>query len=215
VPQLLHLDFSARRDGSLSRHLSARFADGWAAAHPGGTVVYRDFGTAPLPHLDEAAVTARLTPPDEHSAEQTAALAMAESLVGDVRDASEVVIGTSMYNFGPPTTLKAWVDHLLAPGLSVDPVTQNGLLGGRDLTVISARGGAYGAGTPREGWDHVEPWLRHVLSQVDLVPQFILVEMTLADVNPNLAQFKEFAAASRAAAEAAIDERWATAGSTA
>jgi FMN-dependent NADH-azoreductase len=47
------------------------------------------------------------------------------------------------------------------------------------------------------------------------VPQFILVEMTLADVNPNLAQFKEFAAASRAAAEAAIDERWATAGSTA
>jgi len=104
--------------------------------------------------------------------------------------------------------VKAWVDHLIAPGLSIDAATGEGLLGGRDLIVLASRGGGYGAGTPREGWDHAEPWLPHGLSLTGLEPRFITAELTLADVNPAMAELRDLAAASLAAAERAIDEQW-------
>ena len=83
------------------------------------------------------------------------------------------------------------------------------LLGGRDLLVLAAPGGGYGPGTPRHGWDHAEPWLPHGLSLTGLQPRFIVAELTLADVNPAMADLRGPAAA-RAwrSAEREIDEQW-------
>jgi FMN-dependent NADH-azoreductase len=122
--------------------------------------------------------------------------------------ADTILLGLPVYNFGSPSTVKAWVDHLVAPGLSVDPATHAGLLGGRDLLVLAARGGGYGEGTPREGWDHAEQWLPHALSMTGLEPRFITAELTLAEVNPHMAELKPLAAESLAAAERAVDEQW-------
>lgn len=113
-----------------------------------------------------------------------------------------------VYNFGAPSTVKAWVDHLIAPGLSLDPATNEGLLGGRDLVVLASRGGGYAPGTPREGWDHAEQWLPHGLALTGLVPRFITAELTLADVTPAMAALKPLAAESLAAAERAVDALW-------
>src|SRR5207244_6288746 len=70
-----------------------------------------------------------------------------------------------------PSSAKAWVDYLIAPGLSIDPETHVGLLGGRYFVVLASRGGGYGAGTPREGWDHAEAWLPHGLALTGLEPR--------------------------------------------
>ena len=138
-------------------------------------------------------------------------MAALAGLVGEIRDADTILLGLPLYNFGPPSAVKSWVDHLIAYGLSIDPETHEGLLGGRDMLVLGARGGGYGPGTPRHGWDHAEPWLPHGLSLTGLEPRFIVAELTLADVTPAMAELKPLAAESLAAAEAAIDEQWSAA----
>jgi FMN-dependent NADH-azoreductase len=192
MSHLLHIDSSIQGDRSVSRRLTARAAARWRAAHPGGTVTYRDLAADPLPHFLDLGYA--------HSAE----------LVDEVRRADTILLGLPVYNFGAPSTVKAWVDHLVAPGLSVDPATHEGLLGDRDLIVLASRGGGYGPGTPREGWDHAEAWLPHGLSYTGLEPKvFITAELTLADSTPAMADLRGLAAESLAAAEREIDALWA------
>ncbi|MDQ1602151.1 MAG: FMN-dependent NADH-azoreductase, partial [Actinomycetota bacterium] len=208
MAHLLHIDASIQGERSVSRALTARAAGIWLAAHPAGTVTYRDLGAHPLPHLDAAAATSRRVPPDQHTPEQAASWALAETLVGEIKQADTILLGLPVYNFGAPSTVKAWVDHLIAPGLSLDPETHAGLLGGRDLLVLAARGGGYAPGTPREGWDHAEQWLPHGLHLTGLEPRFITAELTLADVTPAMESLKPLAAESLAAAQRAIDAQW-------
>jgi FMN-dependent NADH-azoreductase len=208
VTHLLHIDSSIRGDSSVSRKLSARAAAAWRAAHPGGTVTYRDFGSDPLPHLDAAGGLARILPHDQHTAAQAESWALTELLISEVKEADTIVLGLPLYNFGAPSSVKAWVDHLIARGLSIHPETQAGLLGGREFIVLASRGGGYNEGTPREGWDHAEPWLPHSLAATGLEPRFITAELTLAEVNPAMAELIPLAAKSLAAAEQAIDGLW-------
>jgi FMN-dependent NADH-azoreductase len=207
-PHLLHLDSSIQGDRSISRGLTARAAERWLATHPGGTVTYRDLGAQPVPHFDTASGTARMVPADQHTAEQAASWALTVELVGEIQAADTIILGLPLYNFGPPSAVKAWVDHLIAPGLSTDSATHEGLLGGRDFLVLASRGGGYAEGTPREGWDHAEPWLPHGISLTGLAPRFIAAELTLADVNPAMAELKPLAGESLAAAEREIDQQW-------
>lgn len=208
MTHLLHIDSSIRGDASVSRKLTARAAAAWRAAHPGGTVTYRDLGRDPLPHLDTAGGLATRLPRDQHTPAQAASLALTERLVSEIRQADTIVLGLPLYNYGPPSSVKAWVDYLIAPGLSIDAQTHDGLLGGRDLVVLATRGGGYGTGAPREGWDHAEPWLPHGLAITGLQPHFISAELTLAEETPAMADLIPLAAKSLAAAEQAIDDLW-------
>src|ERR1700724_4441933 len=163
MAHLLHIDSSIRGDASVSRKLSARAAAVWRAAHPGGTVTYRDLGRDPLPHLDAAGGLPRILPPGQHTAAQAESWALTELLIGEIKEADTIVLGLPLYNFGAPRSVTAWVDHLIAPGLSIDPETHAPLLGGRDFVVLASRGGGYAEGTPREGWGHAEAWPPHAL----------------------------------------------------
>jgi FMN-dependent NADH-azoreductase len=209
MTHLLHIDSSFQGERSVSRALSARAAAAWRAAHPGGTVTYRDLGAQPVPHLNSESGRARMIPPAEHTPAEAESWHLTEQLVDEVLAADTVLLGLPLYNFGPPSSVKSWVDHLVAPGLSVDQATMTGMLGGRDLIVLASRGGGYAPDTPREGWDHAEPWLPHALSVTGLEPRFITAELTLADVNPRMAELKPLAAESLAAAEREIDALWA------
>ncbi|WP_320670001.1 FMN-dependent NADH-azoreductase [Patulibacter defluvii] len=205
---LLHIDSSIQGERSVSRALTARAAARWRAAHPDGTVVHRDLGADPVPHLDAAGGTARMLPPDQHSPAQAASFARSRELIGEIERATTVLLGLPLYNFGAPSSVKAWVDHLIAPGLSIDPETGAGLLGGREFLVVASRGGGYDPGTPRHGWDHAEAWLPHGVSLTGLEPRFITASLTLADVNPQMADLRGLAADSLAAAEREIDGLW-------
>lgn len=191
MSHLLHIDASVQGDQSVSRRLTARAADRWRAAHPGGTVTYRDLAADPLPHLDPS----RSAP-------------ISAELVAEIKAADAVLLGLPLYNYGPPSTVKAWVDHVLVDGLSVDFSTGQGLLVGTELVAIETRGGGYGAGTPREGWDHAQGWLEHALSMTGLDTRFIVVEFTLADTKPAMAELRPLAAQSLADGQAQIDLLW-------
>src|SRR3954447_18242025 len=209
MPHLLHIDSSIKGSESVSRKLSARAVAAWRAAHPDGTVTYRDLGHDPVPHLDDDGGLARMTPVEQHTPAQAASWQLSEELVAEVRAADTIVLGLPLYNYGAPSSVKAWVDHLVAPGLAMDPETMTGLLGGRDLIVLAARGGGYAPGTPRDGWDHAELWLPHGLALTGLEPRFITAELTVAEQVPAMADLIPLAKESRAAAERAIDGLWA------
>src|SRR3954465_1258502 len=208
MAHLLHIDSSIRVEGSVTRALSARAAAVWRAAHPGGTVTYRDLGASPVPHLDTQGGLARTIPPEQH----TPAQAVSWKLSGRRGDGPEqgdtILPALPLYNFGPPSSIKAWVDHVVARGLSVDVEGGEGLLGGRELIVLAARGGGYAPGSPRDGWDHAQLWLPHGLALTGLEPRFIVAELTLAEVNPAMSEFIPLARRSRADAERAVDELW-------
>ena len=104
--KLLHIDTSIQGRDSASRELGAAIVARWQDAVPGLEVSYRDLDAAPLPHLSSASLAA--TDPAEAGA---AAQALQEFLDADV-----VVVGAPMYNFGIPSTLKAWIDRLAVAG---------------------------------------------------------------------------------------------------
>ncbi len=191
MPHLLHIDSSVQGDQSVSRNLTRRAAEQWRAAHPGGTVTYRDLAADPLPHLDPRTSST-----------------LSAALVDEIKVADTVLLGLPLYNYGPPSTVKAWVDHMLVDGLSVDFATGQGMLGDTELVVIETRGGGYGPGTPREGWDHAQAWLSHAVSLTGLQPRFVVVEFTLAETKPALAELKPLAAQSLTDGQAAIDRLW-------
>jgi FMN-dependent NADH-azoreductase len=202
---LLHLDSSLRHEGSRSRALSAHFAEAWQAANPDGVVVYRDLAADPIPHIDETAFTANFLADEDRTPAQREARALTETLAGELLAANDIVIGMPLYNFGPPSTFKAWFDRIVVRGLTIDP-GNGGLLGGRTLTFTMARGGGYGPGTPREGWDHREPWLQHAFSQVGIEDiTFIHSELTLSRDVPQMSGLEELEDRSIAEAHAAID----------
>jgi FMN-dependent NADH-azoreductase len=209
VAHLLHIDSSIQGDRSVSRKLTARARDAWRAAHPGGTVTYRDLGSNPLPHFDAATGLARIVPPGLRTPAQAASWALTEELIGEIKEADTILLGLPLYNFGAPSSVKAWVDHLIAPGLSIDAETKVPLLDGREFVVLASRGGGYAEGTPRHGWDHAEPWLPHAISLTGLEPRFITAELTLAHTNPAMAELIPLADQSLAEAEHAIDALWA------
>lgn len=191
MAHLLHIDTSIQGEQSVSRTLTARASERWREAHPGGTVTYRDLAADPLPHLDPRTSSA-----------------LSAELIGEIKAADAVLLGLPLYNFGPPSTVKAWVDHVIVDGLSVDFATGQAMLGDTELVVIETRGGGYGPGTPREGWDHAQRWFEHAVSVTGLQPRFIVVEFTLAETKPALAELKPLAAQSLANGHATIDGLW-------
>ncbi|ANW65988.1 FMN-dependent NADH-azoreductase [Mycobacterium sp. djl-10] len=207
MTSLLHIDTSIKGPQSVSRRLTARAADRWRALHPDGEVRYRDFAADPVPHLDADGLAAML-PPSAHTPAQAEVYARSLAFIDEIKQADTVLLGLPLYNFGAPSTVKAWVDHLIVPGVTFDPESGQGLLGDTELVVLAARGGGYGPGTPRAGWDHAEAWLPHGLSLTGLAPRFITAELTMADDNPAMADLRPLAAQSLAAAEAAIDALW-------
>jgi Acyl carrier protein phosphodiesterase len=196
---LFRLDSSIRQDGSVSRELADTLEGAWTEQHPDATVVHRDLTSAPLPAAAwPAAVSAGMTPDDERTQAQRDAVALAATLADELLAADAAVIATPLYNFGLSQHLKTWIDLLITDPRFAPGTTP---LAGRPLTLVVARGGGYGAGSPREGWDHATPYLLRIFSDVfgaDVT--LVEAELTLADVVPAMVELRPIAEASRAQA---------------
>ncbi len=148
---LLKINASLFSTQGQSSQLAERFVAARQAATPDLKVVTRDLAAEPVPHLDAARFLSFLAKPEERSAEQQAVVAYSDALIEEIRQADEIVIGLPMYNFGVPSTLKAWFDHIARAGVTFryTATGPEGLLTGKKVTVFAARGGLY-AGTPKD-----------------------------------------------------------------
>lgn len=204
---LLHLDASLfPGEASASRTVTAAFADAWRAAHSDGTVVHRDLAAEPVPHLDFVAVSAALTDPAAHTGEQAAAHAARLALIEQAEAADAILIGAPMYNFGPASSLKAWIDHVILAGRTLGEGTRS--LAGKPVVIVASRGGSYEPGTPREGMEFVKNYLAAAFSTgLGITPEFITIQLTLAPTVPAMAELIPLAEQSRADALAAADAK--------
>jgi len=119
-----------------------------------------------------------------------------------------VLLAVQLYNFGVSQHIKTWIDLVIAAPRDSSGANGTGpLLAGKPTVLVTVRGGAYGAGTPRDGWDHSTGYLRRILADVwgaDLT--VVEREFTLVGVNPALDQFTELAAQLKDAAHTAARE---------
>jgi FMN-dependent NADH-azoreductase len=176
---LLHIDTSPRGERSVSRQLTHDFTSAWKQAHPAGKTIYRDLGHNPVSFVNETWIAAAYTPPDAHSPELRAALAISNELIAELETASDYVFGVPMHNFSVPATFKAYIDQIVRVGrtFAVDESGYKGLLHDKSATVITCSGGAYGTGSPLAPYNYQEPWIRAILGFIGLTK----VEFVVAD----------------------------------
>src|SRR5262245_55513788 len=192
---LYRLDASIRQQGSVTRAVADTVQSAWMAEHPGRSVLRRDVGAAPLPTTAwPAAVSSAWTPAEHRTPEQREAVDLAATLADELLAAEAYLFAIPLYNWGVAQTAKVWYDLVV-----IDPRFKPGLqpLVGRPAVLVTARGGGYGPGTPREGWDHATPWMRRVFEDVFGLDLHISeAELTLADVTPAMEALRGLAAES-------------------
>src|SRR6266403_833589 len=167
--KLLQIDSSARRTSSVSRRLTAKFAEEWRKSHPDGEVIQRDLSATALPLITDDWGATYLED-SQLTLAQRSYLSTSDQLIQELAASDTVVIGVPMYNFSIPSLLKAWIDQIVRIGKTVGygPNGPQGLLAGKKVVLITSRGGAYEKGTVGEAYDFQEPYLRHILGFVGL-----------------------------------------------
>jgi FMN-dependent NADH-azoreductase len=199
--QLFRLDASINPDGSASRTIGDIVEAEWRAAHPDGRIRHRDLGVEPLPaDAWHAAVKAAWTPEETRTDRQRESRTLARGLAAELRSADAVLATVPLYNFGVAQHVKVWIDLVIAGAEAAN----ERLLDGKPVVLAVVRGGAYGPGTPRDGWDHSTGYLRRIFADVwgaDLT--VVEREFTLVGVNPALDQFTDLAAELKDTAHAA------------
>jgi len=154
----LQLNTSLHGAASQSSRLASQFVErlartelGTAAAGTSSRVIVRDLADQPLPHLTAERFTALVTAPEQRTADQARIAAESDALVAELVAADVLVIGLPMYNFGVPSTLKAYFDHVARAGVTFRYTANGpeGLLRGKRAYVMATRGGRY-AGTPSD-----------------------------------------------------------------
>src|SRR6056297_2685264 len=184
---VLRIDASARRDGSESRALTQRIIDRLA---PQG-IIHRDLAVA-IPTIDAEWLAANWTPQDQRTEAQRDTLALSDSLIAELTAADTLVIGTPIYNFGIPATLKAWIDQIARAGITFryTETGREGLLTGKRAIVAIASGGTQ-VGSEI---DFASGYLRHILGFIGITDvHFVAADQLMID-----------AVASHAKADAAL-----------
>jgi FMN-dependent NADH-azoreductase len=196
---LFRLDASIRTEGSVSRAVADSAEAAWLAEHPAGEVLRRDLGAEPLPSDVWAnAVTAGWTPEAGRTEAQRDAVALAARLGDELLAADSYLFAVPLYNWGVSQHVKTWIDLLITDSRFGGGATP---LAGRSGILVVARGGGYGEGTPKHGWDHATGYLVRILAEVwGLDLRVVETELTLADVVPAMVDLKPLAASLLASA---------------
>lgn len=160
MTHILHIDSSARTTGSVTRDLTAKIA-----TQLGGKTTHRDLAQA-LPQTTDSWLAANWTPATDRNPEQDELLAQSDALIQEIKDADTLVIGTPMYNFNIPASLKAWIDLICRAGLTFEYTEQgpNGLMTGKRAIIVIATGGVP-IGSPM---DHVSDYMRTVMGFIGI-----------------------------------------------
>ena len=170
---LLQINASINNGNGESSRLAKQFVAAFHKRHPSAAIVARDVAAAePVPHLTAERFGAFITKPEDRSAAQQAVVTYSDTLINELRQADVIVLGLPMYNFGVPSQLKAYFDHIARIGETFE-YTEKGPVGkltGKKVYVFAARGGVY-EGTPMDTQtSYVRDFLRFLgISDVEFI----------------------------------------------
>ncbi|UES59574.1 FMN-dependent NADH-azoreductase (plasmid) [Roseibium aggregatum] len=203
MSKVLVLTSSVLGDASVSNQLTTHIVNQLRLKNGKSKVIARDLGSNPVPHLTQDSTIALRVPEAENEV-QANAQALSDELIAELKAADLLVIGAPMYNFGIPSTLKAWFDYVLRAGVtfSYSEAGPEGLLKGKRAIIVLTRGGLYSEG-PAQLMDAQEPHLRTLLGFIGITDVTFIRAEKLAFG----ASFQEEAiAAAKKAANEVVDE---------
>jgi FMN-dependent NADH-azoreductase len=160
---------SPRDRASYSHQIGRRIVDDLKSRYPAAKIVVRNLAKEPLPDVTEAFTTGRVLGKDQRSAAEAKALVLSDVLVGELLAADVLVLATPMHNFGVSASVKAWIDHIVRPGVTFSYSDKGpmGLAAGKKAILVLARGGIYSEGSMKP-YDFQEPYLRTVLGFIGM-----------------------------------------------
>jgi FMN-dependent NADH-azoreductase len=169
MKNILLIQSSPRGPESLSQKVAQSVVLDLQSRHPKVTVTIRDLAANPPPHVGAAFVAGSYLSPEKRTSEQAKAVGFSDALIDELLAADVIVIGVPMHNFGPPSTLKAWIDHVARAGrtFSYGANGPQGLVKGKRAILVLSRGGVYSNG-PAKAYDFQEPYLRTVLGFIGI-----------------------------------------------
>jgi FMN-dependent NADH-azoreductase len=168
--KLLAVSSSQSTQTSVSNGLVDHFVEAWKTRFPGKDITFRNLGETPPPHIDQSFTQAIFTPDDQLTVEHRESLVLSDLFIAELIAADAVVIGVPMHNFTISSPLKTWIDHIVRAGqtFSYGENGPQGLLTGKKVFVLTARGGDYSEGGFMHALDHQEPYLRFILGFLGL-----------------------------------------------
>ena len=170
---LLYVRTSLYGAQGASSQLAERFVAQWRVRHPGGHVITRDLAADPAPHLTAERFQAFTTRFEDRTPEQQAVVDYSDALIDELRAADTIVLAVPMYNFGVPSTLRTYFDHIARAGVTFRYTSAGpeGLLTGRRAYVFVTRGGVYGG-----EHDTQAPYLRQFLRFIGIESEFVFAQ---------------------------------------
>jgi FMN-dependent NADH-azoreductase len=170
---LLQINTSINKGNGQSSQLADRFVAAFRKRNPHAKIIVRDVAAAEaVPHLNAERFGAFITKPEERSAAQHSVVAYSDKLIDELKEADVIVLGLPMYNFGVPSQLKAYFDHVARAGITFKYTDRGpvGQLTGKKVYVFATRGGLY-AGTPMDTQtSYVRDFLRFLgMTEVEFV----------------------------------------------
>ncbi len=164
MKKILNIVSSAKGDQSFSNKLSAAIIEKLLTIYPDSQIQTRDLAADPLPHLQGPQIFAHYTPAEQRTADHKEVLRKSDQAIQELMDADFIVIGVPLYNFGIPSTLKSWIDHIARSGItfSYGDGAPKGLVTNKKVYLAISSGAIYSDG-PMKSLDFTEPYLRGVL----------------------------------------------------
>ena len=169
MKNILHIISSPRGEASVSIQLGNAIVGELTETFPGSRVTELNLATNPLPHIDEITVSALRTPADQHSEIQKEVIKASDTAIAQLIAADILVIGVPLYNFGVPSHLKSWLDHVVRAGktFSYTAGGPKGLLENKKVYVAFSSGAVYSDG-PYKAFDFATPYLSAVLAWIGI-----------------------------------------------
>lgn len=169
MKQILIVESSPRGSESASRKLAAKLKSRLEAQYPRARIVERDLVQDKVPHLDGPVVTAMTTRDPVEAKLLRDALHLSDLLTEELLASELLVIASPMWNFGIPSSLKAWIDHVVRAGKTFNYAGTGveGLAKGKKTILVLASGGVFSEGAWKP-WDTAEPYLRQILGFIGI-----------------------------------------------
>jgi len=179
--KVLHLISSPQGEVSLTKKLGNVVIEKIKEKYPDSIVKERDLTSEPFPHLDQTQIGSWFTPAENHTPEQLKAITISENAIAEMQEADIYVINAPFYNFSIPTTLKAYLDHIVRPGITFRYTEEGypeGLLKNKKAYITIASSGVYSEG-PLQYLDYVSPYLKMLLGFIGVTDiSFVRAEGT-------------------------------------
>lgn len=171
----LIINSSTNGEKSFTNKIIKSLIDQLNQIHSDLKCTHNDLSANQPPHLTQEIISAFYTPKQNQDEKAAQLISYSENAISSLVANDIIILGAPMWNFSVPSTLKAWIDNIVRPGLTFqyENGQPKGLLNNKKLVIISSRGGVYSVGDATS-MDFQEKYLASVFNFIGVKDQYVI-----------------------------------------